>query len=474
MATVTPVPGSAREVYERVVEVERRCRLFDHQIEGWCAWPMVRAAVANNCVPGLAGVQLGAASQRWRLGLAAGDVWRLALLRRAPLLVKTYSSGLVEERDGSFEDIWFDAVLLAAGRSIKVESVNNAAFLARRRRSARPSDVTTTLADFVGQSVMTRLPTPRDVARVARDLTAVVRDEFGAQLSEASLQSVFTRFLWDRRIYGRILDRVRPTRIVVADYGEYGLVAAAKERGILVYELQHGVNDRYHPAYSWTDEAARYGERMPVADRMLVYGEYWASELSVGGYWPGHLDIVGSTRIDRYREQPRPRTEGPPMACFTSQGIDTAATIDLLREFLAASATSRARLVIKLHPVFVAANSVVIAAFRGEPRVSVFAGSEGPSTFDLIRAANLHVSISSAAHFDSLSLGTPTAILELASHNTVLPLHASGHAALVGTGLGLATVLEEARETQVPQSVREYYSRSGALANILHVLDIPQ
>ena len=55
-----------------------------------------------------------------------------------------------------------------------------------------------------------------------------------------------------------LLKRIRPRILFVADPGEYAIVAAAKELGVKVIELQHGINDRYHCGYAWTRYALPY------------------------------------------------------------------------------------------------------------------------------------------------------------------------------------------------------------------------
>jgi hypothetical protein len=160
---------------------------------------------------------------------------------------------------------------------------------------------------------------------------------------------------------------------------------------------------------------------------------------------------------------------------FTTQGLDVAGVTAFLAEFLA-RATPRVpvRLTVKLHPLYDTDPAVylnALSAFRD--RVDVVAGNEGASTFELLRRSHLHLSISSACHYDAIGLGVPTVILPFQSHEIALPLQAAGHAHLARTPQDLAELVAARPSLSVSAEVSEYYFKAGALANILTELDLP-
>jgi hypothetical protein len=285
------------------------------------------------------------------------------------------------------------------------------------------------------------------------------------------IRVVLANFSWQRKAWRAILKRVQPERVLVADFGEYGLVAAATEKGIPTFELQHGIADRHHPAYAWSDHALPHRKQMPIAQRFLVYGEYWRRELSQSGFWGGSIDVVGSTRIDRHRSIARTSGSGPYRLLVAADGIESLATIRIVREMLAVFGADDVQVTIKLHPVYTALDEEMRTAFSGDKRVAVYAAAEGDSTFRILRGVDLHASVGSASHYDALGLGTPTAIIAAGNYRMVLHLRDHGHASVVSTGEELAAALIQARASGLPAYASDFYFREGALQNVLAVLD---
>lgn len=468
-----PDPRSTTAAYARVCEVERRLDLLRQTVAGWAAWPLLRFEIAWNFLTAVSHAQFRAVGRRERILSALADLPGLFPVRRARHLVKTYNSGLIDRDGDRFVDVWFDDVILAAGSTFKVEMATSPAFTDRSRNALVRKDVSSSLLEIASGVLSRRRPTAEMVA-VASDLGPVLRDELG--LGEIDDSWVLTRlqhFVSLKRVYGVVLRRVRPSYVLVADANEYALAAAAKEHGITVLELQHGISDRTHAGYSWTEYARPYRSRMPIPDRMLLHGEHWRRELAGGGFWGDSLRVVGSPRIDRYRAM----VASPPVeTCsilFTTQGLDVPEVVDYLRAFLDLVRVP-VRLSIRLHPVYDPDGNVYRDALsRFGDRVEVVAGNDGPSTFERLRRSHLHISVSSACHYDAVGLGVPTVILPFHSHEVVLPLHAAGHAHLARTPADLAALVAGWGDLSVPEGVSEYYFASGATANILRELGLP-
>lgn len=277
-----------------------------------------------------------------------------------------------------------------------------------------------------------------------------------------------------RRAYGAIIGRVRPRFVLVADAGEHALVAAAKEQGSLVLELQHGIADASNPGYAWPAWAVPQRPSMPVPDRLLLHGEHWRRELGGGPFWNDALRVVGSPRIDRYRRLP---VERPAEACtvlFTAQGLDVANVTAFLSESLErVRGRASVRIAVRLHPVYDTDKAPWLSGLAGVgDRVQVLAGDEGDTTLALLRRAHLHVSIASASHYDAIGLGVPTVILPFRTHEVVLPLAQAGHAQVARTPQELADLMAGWRDLTVPDAVSEYYFRPGARDHILRELDL--
>jgi len=461
--------STAEAVFAQICELETRHDLLQYTIDGWCVWPLLRFEVAlllaNVKMANVDSLRQGLAQ---RVTRACGDVVALVGVRHKRHVVKTYTSGLLEAVDGFYKDIWLDDLLMEIGSYFKIEMINNPAFIPRRAAAFIKTDLTTTFFDLIA-GVLGRVGGPTSVKDVARRMSACLRDE--SALSPLTADAVafrLRRFHWLKQLYRWLLKRISPEYLLVADPGELALVAAAKERGIRVLEFQHGINDRYHSRYSWTAYGLKYKRRMPIPDRLLLYGEHWKNELEGSGFWQDALRVVGSLRVDQYRRFAARAVAGEGIRLvFTTQGVEVERTIAFFVDFLTAAKEQRdLRLCIKLHPIYDPDKRPYEAAFSSDRRVQIFLASEGPSTFELLAQAQLHLSISSASHYDALGLGVPTVILPFAGHEIVGSLHGSGHALLARTPLDLLEIVMRWREYRVPPEVREYYFKSGALENM--------
>lgn len=468
-------PLAIPDVHARVCEVESRLDLLRHQVDGWAAWPLLRIEVWRL----LTGVPFASAQMPGRGGQmlrACRDLAKVPFLPRARHLVKTCDSGLLDRIEGRYVDIWFDDVIRAAGSTVKVESANTAGFEARRAAALIPRHLSTSALEIVSGLAARLRPVP-DIDATSRILGRVIREDLGlASIGDDWVTYRLRRFSAARLAWRALARRVRPAFLLVADAGDHAAAAAVKEAGGTVLELQHGINDATHPGYSWTSYAVPYKASMPIPDRLLLYGEHWRRELEAGGFWGDGLRVVGSPRFDRHRSARPARGSAPRCTIlFTSQGFHVARVAAFLATFLdRLERQVPVRLIIKLHPVYETGKGPyleALGAFRDQ--AEVLTGTEGPSTFDWLREADLHVSIASAAHYEAVGLGVPTVILPLPGHETVLPLAREGHAFLAATPEDLASLVRRWRDLAVPPHVGDHYFVSGAADRVLRELQEP-
>jgi hypothetical protein len=451
-------------------ELEHKHPLLDLRFDGTCAWVLIRWTVAMQ----LARLPLSAPgaqiSRRQRLGFAMRDVfgWLRAGERR--VVVQTYSSALLESEGDRYKDIWFDDLLQRLPARLKVEQLNSAQYLERRERALVASDMTTALIDLM-TSLLYRTQRPKAAGAVARDLHSMLSGELqDAAPSTHGIETALGLFYWRKRVWSRLLRRAGARMVLTADPGDYSLVAAAREAQITAIEMQHGIVDRYNPAYSWSASALPHRPDMPVPDVLFLHGEHWRTELAAPGFWQERLKVVGNPRVDLYRGRHAvDSTRSRRRVVFTSQGIAPDATAQVLQRALSAAGDD-IDFIVRLHPVYDDQGGDAWSVLGMDPRVQIIPGNREPSTLKLLADADLHVSISSATHYDAIALGVPTVVLALAGHETVMPLVEQGHASLAADAGSLAALLCRPAIARVDAAVSEYYCRSGAVNNMLHEL----
>jgi hypothetical protein len=265
-----------------------------------------------------------------------------------------------------------------------------------------------------------------------------------------------------------LLWRIRPEALLLV-VPDPGLTAAARELGSAVVELQHGHTHRDEPAVSWGASAVSFKPRMPLPHRMFLYGEHYRRELAAHGFWSDELRAVGSVRVDQYRRMPSRRNPARGTVVLTTQGLDTDRLIAFLLDFLRLPGESDFRLLIVPHPFHDQSIERYRKEFAAFSQVEVSTPGR-PTTFELLKAADLHVSIYSTCHYEALALGVPTVILPLRGAENVRHLHEQGHAMLAETPSRLREIVLEWRTLRVPAGVGEDYFTPGALENTLHEL----
>jgi hypothetical protein len=456
---------TAQRVFEALSTIEQTHDLLRHEIDGWAAWTVLRFDVAHS----LMNIGFSSSSRRLtraeQLAFAARDVGAFATRRRSRYVVSTFTSALIDERNGRYQDRYFSALGLTD--SFRIEALNNISFLPRRRRAATPAHMTDCAANLA-TGLLSRQRRP-EIQAVARAISDVLRASLDADRFSRDWVDVRLRyFAAGAKVYTKLFGHLRAETLLVADQMQYAMVAGARSSGMSVVELQHGINDRHHPAYSWTSYARPYRARMPLPDRICLYGEHWKQELEKSGFWGDALRVTGNPYLDQHRGLSK--DDGQVTILFTAQGFDEAPAAEWLARALSAADAS-VRLYIRLHPVFTGSKETFVRALGNDPRVSVMMPDETPTTIELLARAHLHVSISSATHYEAVGLGVPTVILPFRMHQSLLPLHEAGHAHLAETPDALAELFRSAKRLTVPEGAAQRYFRPDAVAHIRREID---
>lgn len=386
------------------------------------------------------------------------------------MVVKTFSTALSEEENGKYKDIYFDDLFVNEVSCFKIETLNNPGYAERRKKALIPIAMTTALIDLMS-AVFSLIRIPNYIRHIASQIYQDIKQELeGFPIAEKDIQRSLLRFYWSKRFYKYLLAKIQPKITLSADTGEFAYWAASQELGIPAVEFQHGVFSHTHPN-ALNSRMTSYRQYLIVPNKIFLYGEYWKRQLNKNEFYQSELVSVGSPRIDRYRIlrnnllNTTVRNEKITIL-LTSQGLDRENLIAFMRDFVEL-ATSKLQyiLYIKLHP---AEKEKVpyTRAFIENPHVKILFGFESPSTFDLLVKADLHVSIASASHYDSLGLYVPTAVLPLAGHELVQNLLDAGHAYALQTPQDLVNLVLNIHDYKVTQEISHYYYEPNAVQNI--------
>jgi hypothetical protein len=241
----------------------------------------------------------------------------------------------------------------------------------------------------------------------AAELAFAARDELG-------------RFRYRFQLMRRLLERRHCRLMIVLDPdGKIPEVAAGISLGLPVVEVQHGMFCADEPEYSWTATHRALPCRMPLPDRVVVFGPLWKQQLAAAGYWreddileAGNAAVAGHRRV--VAERP-PRPGGAPIRLlFPTQRYVRDTALEFWTAVLdheAQVGRHRFSLRIKVHPDEQADVDVYRALALAHPQRCHLA-PEGRDAFEEMGEADMVVGYSSLMMMEAVGLGLPVVALK--------------------------------------------------------------
>lgn len=463
-----------KDVAHRLAEAESVESLYAYVVDGIPAWRLLRGVVAVRLL---------------KLGLSVQSTLRpLPLLvrtlssllgylqglagKKAHYIVKSYSSALRTEQGGRYEDMYFDDLLKHVPGGSKWSFCNSATYAEREAHADIPIALDTTFIQVAATILARLLPRRTDLEQCSGLAQALARSFGDGMPTATQIRFACDKFRWQVKLYAVLLSRQRPRAVIVATNGEYALLRAAQQQGIRFIELQHGIFTPDHhdalPAASLEQTQAN----LLLPDVFAVYGDYWRellADTAMGRL--GRVMPCGCAAIEKDRKAGAGDSacRELPRILVTTQGISVPELVGFLDAFLKRS-TTRFELLIKPHPTYDERRPYKELA-RDE-RVELLTPDDACSTNQLIISADLHLSISSACHYDALALGTPTMVLGLPGHELMLPLVASGDVRLLSSVDELVEAIDSAGFSQLSSGKTDRFCRYGFVVHVAEAASI--
>lgn len=459
---------SEAEAATQLEQLEREHGLWSLRISGFSPWRIVRFAVGldlqnlpfrSNSLPPSA---LAKACLRSLVDITF-------MRRNHRYAVKSFASALRAKGAGGYEDVYFESLLQNAPGGLRMHSLNAVGYEGRALSWAGPN-VDITLILVMGAALARIFPIRGSKQVFGRIEQAVGSRIPGNRFPAARVRRMFSSFWWQSLLYRWFLRYAGVKAVFVADSGERAMLKAARETDCRFVELQHGIFTPNHPdalPRALGLDAEDPGLLLP--DVVAAYGSNWVAahrDRLLG--WCGRVRPVGASfieqlRLKRHRSKP---SDEVVKILVTTQGLAREELISLLRDFLA-SCQMPLQLDIKLHPAYDASPNRYMEVLGIDSRVTVIPGNAEPDTHSLLVGCSLHVSISSACHYDALGLRVPTIVLALPNHEVVLDLVKTGQAQLVRSAMQLAEIVGTRAWIPVPAELADGYYRSGFADNLL-------
>jgi hypothetical protein len=400
---------------QKLFALERRHNFFSYRVDGWSAWRVMRNPVYWR----VADLPLSKPARPTYIRVfeaLRGTLGLLRLLidgRQKELLIKTCRSALRARHGDKYEDLHFDSLLRGGYSCIKLEEINTSDFDMQAAAAWRPADLNAVVFTFWGRTLGRLFPA--DAMPFCRFVAEHLQSELDVTVAPRWLLMRISSVVWQARLYGALLARIKPRAILVSDTGEYGLRVAAYRANIRFIEVQHGVFDATQPDAIplWVDGSIA---ELALPDVLATRGSYWMKKLATTRQGE-HAVAVGDAMTDSARAR---RAAGVGDSCvrlvLTSQGLDTEQLVAWIGELARSAPPSLDwHLSIKLHPIY-DSSPEKFDALKSHARIRIISGAEQPNVFDLLADSDLHLTIASACHFDAVAIGVRSAIIPLDGH----------------------------------------------------------
>lgn len=463
---------SEAEVASILEDFERRHDVFRLTVDGISLWRLLRFEIS------FAMQNLGLPRPSTSLGEMIASFFSAAgqfvlAPRGLEYLGATLSSALRKFDERGWHDIYFDPVLDEIGGGAKMLYLDARGFKRNVKGAYRQPVFNDTPVVVLG-AILGRIFRARGNDAIFRTLSELVVSDLGlAEFSPARIRRKYSVLKWRVRLYRLVLWRLRPRCALVPNSGQFALFIAAKSLGIPFVEMQHGIFSENHPDSLPASVLGYDRTSMLLPDLLTVYGSYWADRLGDSALARlGRIRTVGAPLIESDRALRQRRflaVPDKPVLTLTSQGIGVEQVADFVAAFLKLY-PGPLQFNIRLHPSYEAGVRHYEATFKHDDRVTIWPGNSKPDTFEMIAMSDLHLSVSSACHFEALGIGTPTGILALPGHELVRDLAERGDAVLIDSPASLAALVKDRGWGAVSEETSDRYFRRNHIDNIRAVL----
>lgn len=427
---------------------ETQLALLDWRINGVHIWPVIRMRVFHE-LSRRSGIHGDPHPVRRSREAKAKLVMHhlTALLRENPFLAKGQYDAVVvpHHRKVNGVDIYSDATLKSlGGKALVLDTSINGSPLP----GSRTLDFFTSAANAEAKL---RQKLRIGLSTADANKAAQVEEELQRLTGiKVPINGLVTRELTKHRrlraVYRALFRKLRPgTVYVVVAYFHQHVVAAARDLGIPVVELQHGAMSPFHLGYS-------YPGRPDVADQpneLWCFGKYWTENVELPA---GMTTRVAGAPFIRQLTKAEAKAKDPSMVLVASQG--TIGSFLLPVAIHLADKRPELKVVYRLHP------SEHLSDYQKTeiPENLRLSAGSGESTNDLLTAARYQVGVSTTALFEGMVLGCRTVVVKLPGWEYLGPAIDRGDALLVEDGEDLVRRLTSAPACR---DSSDYYAPGG-------------
>jgi len=321
-------------------------------------------------------------------------------------------------------------------------------------------------AKFIEQRVKTAV---RRIFEQIKFPDVVDKEEFTKVFSKQ-----IARYFATIRVYRKLLKKTSVKYIFMINYystTRRAIVKVAKDLGIKVVEIQHGLISPTHVAYIQKDPK-NFDD---VPDYVLLFGDFYKdiilnhSEL----FREDQLFVVGNYYIETVKNAPpdlpddlkKLKKGKKPIILLTSQTIFSR---DVYKPYIEKILNTRKyHLIIKNHPGDLKDKFKI---YENHPDVTVIS-DPSISLYELLKIVDIHITVNSTSAIEALMFGVPSLILRYMGYEKVIQFLIDGKNVIEVDVDNLIENLEKLRKIRV-EDIGNKFLRSNFLDNIKVFLQV--
>lgn len=229
-------------------------------------------------------------------------------------------------------------------------------------------------------------------------LTERIETEFGKRVDPDFIAGLMARFEIEKQHYTKMFRRVRPRAVFLIQNGmQKGMLAAARDCGIPVIELQHGLVDFSHLAYSYPPGIDTSKLILPAY--FFVYSQFWKNRI----HYPVKEIVVTGNTAASVIEKAHPEYD----LTIIAADIYMAELFSFTDGLLAAG--YKGKICLKLHPNQGGETGFIRNKYKAYPEVEIIYTET--SMKKVIAQSRAMLAIQSTSIYEALDAGVPVYIL---------------------------------------------------------------
>ena len=407
----------SQQAISLINNIELKHKLFSFEHNGWSVWRLLRTRYFSEMVSLNVVVERRLRYYNFiRLPFYTVQLlFALLCAKKNQLFLKTYRTAFRGPSGEESRDVFFGYIREKHEKAFCLEQVNSRHYGTQFAGLKHKPHAATEPIDFLAY-LLARFTQDNHLDAAVDEILYRVQNEDNIPVLESSgLKRNMRRMKIEARIYGLIFKWLKPKAVFVADAGDYPMLIAARNYGVPFIELQHGVFGEMHPD-NIPSSAENDKTDLLIPDYFLSFGKFWLNQLENSAYKKRHTVAIGIQDVDHFRKsiKKRKKNNERPVFLFTSQGHQTDACVDWLYQQFSNEGRV-CKLIVKLHPYYHTDRSK-FEKLAACVDLEIVDQSDNRNIFELISICDFHLSISSACHFDSASLGNPSIVMPLPGH----------------------------------------------------------